>query len=266
MPGHPDWAGTALVHGADNIVTNLSIATPVGQYSTSSKVLMVAKPGYLIHIGANYGGGSPTKPLITCEPYWYDPTGAWYMGHERWVFAGEKTNVGNYKVIGTGPTKGSYVQFFLSNNDPSVAATTIITLVETTQHLARDDWRALPEEGTTLPEYTLLPNAYYAAGNYLANSQITVNQSATNTYLLPLYAGPVSITVAPLTATASQNWSITDALTGYTLYAGGATAAAPSNAVQAVLGRHSCLFNITNTSASAAFTSDVVITALEYST
>ena len=260
--GHPDWAGEALVHGCDLVFDHTSY-TLAGDGETSTPMTQITKPGYFIRLDANSSGSAPTFPFLWVQVYWYEPNGVYSIADQSWIIPVSESATVIYKVMGAGPTRGNYVQMYFYNLDSSVSMIVNVTMVETTQHIGRDDLRGLPDEsGITIPNYTLFPNYENNPLNYLASDAISMGDDASITRLMPLYAGPVMLTAQVAAGGSQQNISVVDAYTGYVLYAGSATPTAPVNGQVLTLGRAPCLFKATNTGAGAT-TLSVMIVAQE---
>lgn len=185
--GHPDFYGTALVHGIQTRIpgTTYTIA-PLG--TQASGQLLISKPGYIIQLAATCPGTS-TVPFIQVQLHWYDPTGSFHTGYDEWVIPA--TAAGDYFIVGKGPAKGGQFQLIFANPDPAQTISVQAWLLETTHHITRDDWRARTID--TVPGVTSPPFSNPGA-NLLFNTgggAVSVPATTTLTYLLPLYSGQV---------------------------------------------------------------------------
>lgn len=181
--------GTPLLHGA-NVVqgANAVVCTPLG---FQSPFQTVAKPGYIIAITA-VSAGTPTSPWLRVSLFWFDTPNAQHgTAEEVWVIPVTTSGGSTIRVLGKGPTKGQSVTIQLHNTDGAVACTATYTFVETTQHIARDDWRSDPiasVAGQTAPAqqdpWALIMGA---------ETGIAIGASAQHAVLLPLYAGQVAL-------------------------------------------------------------------------
>jgi hypothetical protein len=189
MPGHPDWAGTALTHGID-IVANGFGVTMAGGQSIAFPPFTITRPGYLCNIAADMTAGGSTDPRCVVDFGWYESTGNTHFGHEAWVMpAGAGGN--DYAHTGRGPTKGQLLQLTFTNADPLVGCQATFWLAETTQHASRDDIR-LHSAGSS-PVWTNAPGLVPIEDILADTGAVVVPANSSQTYLLPLYSGQASL-------------------------------------------------------------------------
>lgn len=195
--------GTPLLHGVNVIQGANVVNCPPGGFPSPFQT--VAKPGYVIALQA-VSEGTPTSPWLRVSLFWFDTPGAAHgTAEEVWIVP-VTTNGGTpIRILGKGPTKGQSVTIQLHNTDGAVACDVTYTFLETTQHIARDDWRSDPivsVNGQT-PFAKQDPWALIMG----AESGISIGASGSTGRLLPLYAGQVAINVVDGAAT--PNWGIT---------------------------------------------------------
>lgn len=264
MTGHPDFAGVALVHGAIELFENNTFHAAPGQQTDSTSVIPITRPGYEFRFTPNFAGLGPTVPFVAIDLYWYGPDASFTIAHERWVLGCSNSASNIYRTLAEGPTKGAFLQMYFSNFDPALTAGITIYGAQTTQHLNRDDWRGIPEIGAVPATFAQLPNAYEAAENSIANDfAVALGASATETWLLPLYAGDAAITLTTPDAAPGITFTLTDPVTGNVFWTGTATTAAPVVNATVTLPRRPMLLTAKN-GVAAATTFNVVITAREY--
>lgn len=189
MPEAPDYFGTRLIHGVNALLSAAQV-TAAGNGSASFPTVAVNRPGYLIRVDANYSGAAPTNPFTAINVSWLDDTGTVTMAEEQWIIPVSISGT-SCEISGDGPTKGQYCLITVTNLDTTVSVTVTITLLETTHHIARDDWRQM--NMPAIPGQTLAPFAFPRGGILIAavGGAFSVPAHTQFTYLLPLYAGQV---------------------------------------------------------------------------
>lgn len=180
--------GTPLLHGYNTIIGPSHVYNiPANGQSNTGALIPVSKPGYQMLLVLTTPN-TVTVPFATVVMRWFDPSGTVQVHRQDWTISG--TVAGSTGIQAQGPTRGTFVQLTFVNLDPAVAQSISVTMMETTHHLARDDWRngALNNNPTN---NTWAPGAN-AVGNVLA--QVVRTTAATETYQLPLYAGQAWLT------------------------------------------------------------------------
>lgn len=202
MTGHPDWQGTGLVHGIDLLAgPNATVTLTPGQ--SRSVPILFAKPGYVVSMFASIGAGAGI-PFCQVDLEWEDATSSVVLDFQTWIIPAVSS--GGYTMRGSGPVRGPLGIFTFTNLDGGNNMTVTYSVIETTQHIARDDWRGPLGRGFgAVPNYTLA-NSNISAGILQAvppTAGNTVPANSTITYLLPLYCGPMQ-----LSTTAAANIAI----------------------------------------------------------
>lgn len=258
-PGHPDWAGTPLTSGV-NLVFSRDI--PIAAGASISQYMQFVKPGYLVTINLSYSGVSGAVPFARVHWQWEDANPANVdTGYQRWVLPVLPNGVYN-PIIGSGPVRGAWLQVRADNLDGVQPVTLGISVYETTQHIARDDWRnANIFSEAIAPGFTPAPGSDMAF-NILTSTITTV--SANTLYMLPLYAGQAwlaaSITVA---AGATGQITIQPYDNSGTLYTSPSISATTLIAPQPVtLPRKPCTLLFEASAGNVTF--DMTLTAMEY--
>lgn len=195
MPDYPDYFGTPLVHGFNYLVqpgTTLTVAAN----SSQSFTLLLAHPGYVFGIWASITNAGATVPWYQVEFRWQDPAAVTIHDIQHYYLPA--TSSGIYRTTGKGLTRGQLLTVTLTNYDPAFAMTFHYSFAETTQHIARDDWRTIDYQTATVPgfgAYAALPNGVafgdMAAGSVANQNNDTLPAHTTWTQLLPLYTGLV---------------------------------------------------------------------------
>lgn len=185
-PGHVDWLGQALVHGINEIVSQ-SVNTVPGN-STLATTVTFSKPGYLIVVSATIPVAA-TNPFINVNLRWEDNVPVSFESQD-WQFPA--TSSGNsYIVSGVGPVSGQQLLLSFTNLDVAQTATVTYSLMETTHHIARHDWRNANNSRVppgTIPGQTLALGANMSAGIL---TEFVGTPAALTNYLMPLYSGQV---------------------------------------------------------------------------
>lgn len=252
--------GTPLLHGAVQvgILSNQVIAAS-GTFNMPN--ITFTKPGYLIRVVAQMSAGGAAAPSLECILSWtVAGTGSGVAQDQIWfVPCGGATSM---RSNGYGPTRGDTLAITLVNGDAVDSVTVTVQVWETTQHMARDDWRSTGGVSSS--------NAGVAAGlakaNIIANESVNVPAGQSVGRNLPLYCGQVSVFINQNVAAGSQvqilpvgaftgTGNISIANLDWTL--------APHSLVGVPLPRCWCQIQATNNGAGAVFFNYSII-ALEY--
>lgn len=195
MPGHPDWAGGALVTGADFVAgPNQSFTVP--HNTTSVKTVGFVKPGYFIDITVSVSSASSTIPFMLVQFQWMDSSSAAILDIQNYYLPAASS--GTWRTCGKGPVRGQTLKVSFTNIDPSFSMTVNWSLGENTQHIARDDWRTLDYSTAVIPtfgSYSQTPNGValgdMGAGVVATQNNDTLPAHTTWTQLCPMYTGIV---------------------------------------------------------------------------
>lgn len=190
--------GTPLLHGVRLVYQNTAIAIPaLGNFSTGN--ITFTRPGYLLRITVLMSGASGSMPSIKCDLSWrVNAQGGAFTAEEFWYVAGGGSQ--SRRTNGKGPTKGDTLQVSLTNGDAGNSATVQLQIWETTQHIARDDWRGDNAAASQFAGGA----ANDIAGNVVAQESLSINANTTVNRNFPLYAGQVNIWINQNTAAGSN--------------------------------------------------------------
>lgn len=189
MAGHPDFAGTPLVHGIDILADGFGVLVAGGQ-TIAFPPFEITRPGYLMNVGTVYTGANGTSGLVSMSVDWYDSGQNVHFGHEAWRMP-VGTNGNGYFHTGRGPTKGQLLQLNFTNRDATQQIESTFWLAQTTQHASRDDIRL--HLGGVSPVFQDAPG-FDPTFNRLANILgQTIVAGHTDIWLLPLYSGQASL-------------------------------------------------------------------------
>lgn len=198
---YPDWqthqananaiaaTGVPLLTKSTNLLNDVAHSIPFGGAPvTIANNLVVTQIGYEINVTAKISNAAPTLPILTVDMVWTDTTGSETVSHEQWNIAIGSSGVGSIH-IGTGPSKGNRLTVELSNNDSAQNATVTTVINQNSRVYTRDDWRT--ESFNTIPN--AITPLHEQQGNTLANFLTSVGALGSNTRILALYAGRVTI-------------------------------------------------------------------------
>jgi hypothetical protein len=195
VPGYPDFFGTPLVNGVKFAAgPGATLAVPANTTKTVS--MLVSHPGYFINISATIANAGATVPWYLVEFVWQDSGGATVIDVEHFYLPAASS--GLWLTCGKGPNRGQLLTVNITNYDPAFAMTVTYSIGETTQHIARDDWRTVNYNTAVIPGYggySQTPNGValgdMAAGCLATQNNDTLPAHTTWTQLLPLYTGLV---------------------------------------------------------------------------
>lgn len=195
MPGYPDFFGTPLVHGLNFLAgPNATLAVPAN--STRSFNVLCSHPGYAIDIFATIANAAATVPFYLVEFIWQDSGAAAIIDIEHFYLA--SSNTGPWRTCGKGPTRGQLLTVNITNYDPAFAITVNYSIAETTQHIARDDWRTVDYQTARVPQYGVFANipaglskGDMAAGVLMNETNDTIPAGTSWKFLAPMYTGLV---------------------------------------------------------------------------
>jgi hypothetical protein len=257
--GMPDWAGTALTHGSNRIP---GIVKAIAAGGSASSVIQFAKPGYYANIRPQYSGVSGNTPFCKVQWIWADANPKTIdIGQQTWTVP--LHNAGLYSpVLARGPVGGPYAQLNVTNLDPGQPITFFADLWESTQHIARDDWRDSDINGFNgAGGFTPAPPAQ-PSSNKLASFALSV--FAATTYILPLYAGQAFLNaVFNPVAGGSVFFQITDLITNAIIYqSAGTTTSAIIVQTPITLPRNPCALGLQAPATGGSF--NISLNTMEY--
>lgn len=259
MPGRPDWVGTPLAHGANRIVTITQAVPASGQITPN---VQFAKPGYMINLRPQYSGASGANPFCRVNWRWVDANPATLdLGEQDWTVPVLPNSV-YQPVLGRGLVGGPFAELDVTNLDTVQPISFIIDIWETTQHIARDDWRdSNPLGFQPAAGFTAAPGAQPSA-NVLAS--FTATRNAAINYILPLYAGQawLDATIIPI-AGATGTLQVQPYDQSALLYNSGSVTGSTIFAAQPVtMPRKPCLLSLFASGGNVTF--EITLTAMEY--
>jgi hypothetical protein len=184
-------SGTPLLHGV-NVLDQLVVN--VGAGATVHKFYAVSKPGYLINIFCRYSGtnGTGTLPFVGVNLRWYDPASNSQMGSDQWYTVITPSG-GFVPLYGKGPIKGPELDISFANFD-NQPVNVSYEIIETTHHIARDDWRSDKVSGVNG-----FPGPTFSDPFALILGEVIFNGFGANAFvnaLMPLYAGQVIVNIS----------------------------------------------------------------------
>lgn len=186
--------GTPLLQGLAFFgAPNSTLTVPAA--GSASFSVNFTKPGYLVDLYASIAAAA-AAPWCLVEFKWQDSGGATIAALQHWYLPASST--GPWRVCGQGPTRGPMLTVTVTNYDPAKAITLTYSLAQTTQHIARDDWRAVDTTTANVAGYGTFgstPNGLafsdLAGGVLINQSGDTIPASTQWGFLLPLYCGVV---------------------------------------------------------------------------
>lgn len=184
MTGRPDWQGPPLTHGAQKI-GSFTFAVAAG--GTSAQVVQFSRNGYIVNVRPQYSGASGATPFCLVQWLWSDANPKTIdLGEMKWEVPVHASGVYS-PVLGHGPVRGPFAVLSITNLDGAQPINFIVDVWETTEQIARDDWRDSEVNGFLAPPgFTAAPGSS-PSRNKLAS--VITSLTANTTYLLPLYAG-----------------------------------------------------------------------------
>ena len=195
MTGHPDWIGTPESHGMNFMVLPGTTRT-IGPNSSQTFTVFPNRPGYALGIWASITSAAATVPWYQVEFMWRDLSSVTILDIQHYYLPA--TSSGIYRTTGKGPCRGQALQVTITNFDPAFSMTFAYSLAETTQHIARDDWRTVDLSTAVVPGFGAVnefPNGVafgdLAAGTVANQNNDTLPAHTTWTQLLPMYTGLV---------------------------------------------------------------------------
>jgi len=264
-------AGVGINHGVKNLYT-AGFGDPLSIVAGGTETLIIGfdRPGYIIR-SQPFISGAEASPLLEYDMQWYDTTIGAPIAEEIWYCPLPNSSSGTMKLYGKGPTKANQLQLKITNLSAVETASVVISIDETSHHISRDDWRTNEPSSvatSTAPGFSIPsgdPFALLQANMVVAG----MAASATEWWLLPLYAGEVFITVNQSVAQASLlqvvAWSQVISLVpfnGPSLLAVSIPAAKQNGPYSVYLPRMPCLVSFTNGAAAANIA--ITVNGIEY--
>jgi hypothetical protein len=182
-------AGVPLLHGYNALQTGTVLTAAGGAQAFSGADF--EKIGYNIGLQCSIANVAATNPFVLVELTWQDVTHANSLSIERYYVP--LASSGTTFVFGKGPAKGPHLSLRVLNFDPAFTATVVLTLLECTHHLARDDWRC--NFGNNVPGFTLIPgqDVFGLVLGGIGGGGVAIGAGLSKVYLMPLYAGQINI-------------------------------------------------------------------------
>lgn len=191
IPNNIAVTGTPLLHGVINRLNAsgaATIAVPAAGFAFPL-INGISKPGYLLNISVRVSAAA-TVPFLQIQLNWKDSVTGLQTGNEHWYIPA--SSAGTILTIGKGPTKGDQLAINLQNLDPAQAMTVTLAVWETTHSIARDDWRS--DQPLNVPGLTATTCDPF--GGLIINQVGTLPANSSAFFLMPLYAGKLSIYAA----------------------------------------------------------------------
>lgn len=190
--------GAPLLHGARRLFTvGSQVVAASGTFSTGN--ITFTRPGYLIRVTCQMSAAGAVQPTVKADMSWtVAASGSPITAQEQWYLpAGSVTAM---RTNGKGPTKGDTLNITFTNGDATDTVTLFVDVWETTQHVARDDWRSTGSVASA---------GGGAIGNQnqaglIATDSFSVPASSSVTKNLPLYCGQAAVFVNQNSAAGSQ--------------------------------------------------------------
>jgi hypothetical protein len=252
--------GAPLLHGVRQVYSSGSqVIAQSGTFNTG--VITFTRPGYLFRILAQMSGTNAVQPTVLCDLTWkVGGVSGPATAEEQWYVPAAGSS--QKRTTGRGPTKGDTLQIAFTNGDANDTVTITVNVYETTQHMARDDWRsdgAIASSGASAISQQI-------SANNLGNDSFTVPASTSVLRNLPLYAGQANIWINQNTGAGSQIQVLPASIfapSALNPIASLDWTAAPHQLIGVVFPRAWCQLLIVN-QAAAQVTFTVGITALEF--
>jgi hypothetical protein len=196
--------GTPLLHGIDFLYGSPTATVAVPAASTvSASLVTVHKPGYVLTCNAVVANAASTIPFVSVLLEFWDTSQTVILGPPNfWTIPA--TSSGTWTATGSGPTRGPAAVLSFTNQDPTYSMTVTYSLIETTQHISRDDWRG-PLEGPagvgSVPQYTsassFLGSGDIRMGSLMATqgSGLAIGAGDNLSILMPMYSGDIGFTI-----------------------------------------------------------------------
>jgi len=190
MPGFPDWTGTPLISGTQQLLVRTS--GDIAPNGSDSFTVPVTRPGYLLEFHLWNDTDTVTKAPIGILMSWLDGVSGDSLDHQGWnVFGGTVANP--HFVHAEGPTKGGSLNVQVFNNSaagPNIKYFVIVN--ETTAAYPRHDWRSDDVFSYVIPGETN-PSPNINADLFMSKSAAAIGAGATINYALPLFNGLIQM-------------------------------------------------------------------------
>jgi hypothetical protein len=189
--GYPDWSGTRLLHGTTQVLNVEHDAIAPGD--TATDAVDITRPGYILELHAWNSDDDGTSVPFQVLMRWHDGQSGDGLDAQLWyVFAG--TSGGPQYIDGSGPTKGGNLSIEVTNLGSNTAHLSyFLILDETSFAYTRHDWRTDDVFSFDIPGHNSPP--FYDANADLMAGLVSYSLGAntTNSWVLPLYNGPVQL-------------------------------------------------------------------------
>lgn len=194
MPGTgaPDFGGSALIQAEQIVLTEVTQTLSFG--TSKSFTVPVTRPAYLMRLELQNTTDTTTIMPVAVQMAWTDTASGIVLDFQQWnMFAADDT--GKHIVVCKGPCAGNDLTITIFNNALTAATLTYsIYLAETGQYFTQHDWRTQDQVIPKFPGY-LQPNSHNISGVPLILDHISVPAGASQTYAMPLYSGPATLTI-----------------------------------------------------------------------
>lgn len=215
----------------------------------------INRPSYSVQFSAVESIAGNSSPIVI-NVAWWDSVSGNQVAAETWcIVPGSPGN--NHVVAGSGPTKGDLLSLTITNTDSQQISYTL-TLIQTSHIYQTDHWESFELVGAT--GYTL-PNNDLAAKIVCTTNPNVAAGGAGQVRLLPLYAGPVTLTAITPTSPFDIHIEQLDPnatasiFTYFTHLAGGAGI----TSTEVYMPRAQCVLRLINTASSGSTNCNVVI-------
>jgi hypothetical protein len=205
MPGSPDFGGSPISTGANNLLNTATIT--VAQHATSKKTVAISRPGYQVQLALWNSTSSVVSMPVTVSLFWQDINSGDVMARqEHHILAGSVSN--NIFIDGTGPTIGNQLLLEITNNCASADTLSYAVLVnEVSTQYPFHNWTTDDKFSFSPAGWTPL-NDDMVAGLLACTAGHSVGIGATQTFVLPYYRGPVYVTCTTASGTSDLSVQI----------------------------------------------------------
>lgn len=192
--------GVPLLNKANNLLNSGAIGIGSGGGTHVFGPVSVTQIGYEFFINVLDSAAGNTNPFVQIDMSWTDSATGQVVAQERWTLASGVSSGSGQPYFGTGPSKGDTLTITATNNG-TTQVTVQVALNQHSRIYQRDDWRNITPSGG-VNGFTN-PNGD-PAGSILAAFSFNINAATTATRLIPLYAGLVTWSINPTTASTFQ--------------------------------------------------------------
>jgi len=189
--GYPDWSGTRLLHGTEQVYNNT--IGPLAQGQSQTVTIPITRPGYIIEIHAWNATDNVTSLPYGIGMRWRDAQSGDGIDSQLWyAFAGNA--VSPHYLDGSGPTKGGLLDITIENNaSAAVNLEVFIIFDQTSFAYVRHDWRTDDVFSFVIPGHNV-PTFFDANAGLLGGFVgFTLLANQTDHFAIPLYNGPIQM-------------------------------------------------------------------------